>query len=65
MSTDKETKSNQDFKAKTPKEIAKATQVRALLYKLRLTWGGSYQVFSDSKLHQLDLRIKKIDPPGR
>jgi len=36
--------------------------VRALLYKLRLTWGGSYQVFSDSKLHQLDLRIKKIDP---
>jgi len=49
-------------KAKTPKEIAKATQVRALLYKLRLTWGGSYQVFSDSKLHQLDLRIKKIDP---
>jgi len=49
-------------KAVTPKEKQLATQVRALLYKLRLTWGGSYQVFTDAKLHQLDLRIKKIDP---
>ena len=36
--------------------------MRALLYKLRLTWGGNYQVFTDQKLHQLDLKIKKIDP---
>jgi len=44
---------NQDFKAKTPKEIAKAAQVRSLLYKLRLTWGGSYQVFTPTVLHQV------------
>merc|ERR1719411_1287185 len=49
-------------KAKTPKEIAKAAQVRSLLYKLRLTWGGSYQVFTPAVLHQLDVKIKKIDP---
>merc|ERR1711974_354200 len=49
-------------KAKTPKEIAKAAQVRSLLYKLRLTWGGSYQVFTPTVLHQLDVKIKKIDP---
>merc|ERR1711910_193580 len=36
-------------------------KVRSLLYKLRLTWGGSYQVFTPTVLHQLDLRIQKID----
>jgi len=36
--------------------------VRSLLYKLRLTWGGSYQVFTPTVLHQLDVKIKKIDP---
>merc|ERR1711934_553225 len=37
-------------------------KVRSLLYKLRLTWGGSYQVFTPTVLHQLDVKIKKIDP---
>ena len=40
----------------------KASQVRALLYKLRLTWGERYHVFTDMKLHQLDQKIKSIDP---
>ena len=40
----------------------KASQVRAMLYKLRLTWGDKYHVFTDQKLHQLDAKIKTIDP---
>merc|ERR1711976_909029 len=37
-------------------------KVRALLYKLRATWGDRYHVFTDHKLHQLDLKVKTIDP---
>ena len=33
-----------------------------MLYKLRLTWGDKYHVFTDQKLHQLDAKIKTIDP---
>merc|ERR1711976_905877 len=33
-------------------------KVRALLYKLRATWGDRYHVFTDHKLHQLDLKVK-------
>ena len=40
----------------------KASQVRAMLYKLRLTWGDKYHVFTDQKLYQLDAKIKTIDP---
>ena len=40
----------------------KASQVRAMLYKLRLTWGDKYHVFTDQKLYQLDSKIKTIDP---
>ena len=39
-----------------------APQVRSLLYKLRLTWGDRYQVFTDQKLYQLDKKIKTFDP---
>merc|ERR1711994_1224984 len=49
-------------KASSPKELAKAAQVRSNLYKLRITWGGNFQIFTPAVLHQLDLRIKKIDP---
>merc|ERR1711884_78557 len=37
-------------------------KVRSNLYKLRITWGGNFQIFTPAVLHQLDLRIKKIDP---
>jgi len=37
-------------------------KVRSLLYKLRLTWGDRYQVFTDQKLYQLDKKIKTFDP---
>ena len=40
----------------------KASQVRAMLYKLRQTWGDKYHVFTDHKLYQLDNKIKTIDP---
>ena len=33
-----------------------------MLYKLRLTWGDKYHVFTDQKLYQLDAKIKTIDP---
>ena len=33
-----------------------------MLYKLRLTWGDKYHVFTDQKLYQLDSKIKTIDP---
>ena len=46
----------------TKKDKTKATQVRGLLYKLRLTWGDRYQVFTDQKLYQLDKKIRTIDP---
>ena len=39
-----------------------ASQVRAMLYKLRQTWGDKYHVFTDHKLYQLDTKIKNIDP---
>merc|ERR1711933_425459 len=37
-------------------------KVRMALYKLRLTWGERYHVFTDYKLYQLDLKVKNIDP---
>ena len=37
-------------------------QVRAQLYKLRMTWGERFHVFTDLKLYQLDQKIKTIDP---
>ena len=37
-------------------------EVRSLLYELRSTWEGSHQVFPPIVLHQLDLRMSKIDP---
>eukprot|EP00092_Neocalanus_flemingeri_P047972 GFUD01054570.1.p1 GENE.GFUD01054570.1~~GFUD01054570.1.p1 ORF type:complete len:262 (-),score=84.30 GFUD01054570.1:79-864(-) len=49
-------------KALSKKDKTKATQVRGLLYKLRLTWGDRYQVFTDQKLYQLDKKIRTIDP---
>jgi len=49
-------------KSLTKKDKTKATQVRGLLYKLRLTWGDRYQVFTDQKLYQLDKKIRTIDP---
>merc|ERR1719481_47104 len=42
--------------------VAVNEKVRALLYKLRQTWGDRYQVFTDKKLFQLDQKIKTIDP---
>jgi len=50
------------FQSLTKKDKNKATQVRGLLYKLRLTWGDRYQVFTDQKLYQLDKKIRTIDP---
>ena len=44
---------NQDFKASSPKELAKAAQVRSNLYKLRITWGGNFQIFTPAVLHQV------------
>ena len=46
---------NQDFKASSPKELAKAAQVRSNLYKLRITWGGNFQIFTPTVLHQVNL----------
>ena len=37
-------------------------RVREEIYNLRKNWGGRYQVFTDDKLYQLDLKIKEIDP---
>ena len=37
-------------------------EIRSLLYELRSTWEGIYQVFPPIVLHQLDLRMNKIDP---
>ena len=44
-----------------PNSKIKASQVRAMLYKLRQTWGDKYHVFTDQKLFQLDNKIKSID----
>ena len=35
---------------------------RSRLHELRKAWGDKYHVFTDQKLKQLDLAIKKIDP---
>ena len=44
------------------KTIVLCCQVRAQLYKLRMTWGERFHVFTDLKLYQLDQKIKTIDP---
>jgi len=36
----------------------KPAQVRMALYKLRLTWGERYHVFTDYKLYQLDTKVR-------
>ena len=53
---------NQDLFQSLAGSKVKSAQVRALLYKLRATWGDRYHVFTDHKLHQLDLKVKTIDP---
>ena len=50
---------NQDLFQSLAGSKVKAAQVRALLYKLRATWGDRYHVFTDHKLHQLDLKVNK------
>ena len=35
---------------------------RSRLYELRKAWGPRYHVFTEQKLRQLDLAIRKIDP---
>ena len=36
-------------------------KIREKMYKLRDTWGGKYKVFTEQKLHELDINIQRID----
>ena len=36
-------------------------KIREKMYKLRGTWGGKYKVFTEQKLHELDVNIQRID----